>query len=150
MLLKIVEDINIVGIEIKTNNKEAFKTIPLHWNKFFSEQISQKIQNTISNDIYGIYTNFENKGINADGQYSFIIGMKVLNFDNISNNQNNLVKIIIPKSNYQVFGNINKPEQIGEKWQEIWQHNFENQRTFLLEFEKYYDNGKIDIFIGIK
>ena len=43
-----------------------------------------------------------------------------------------------------------KPEKIGEKWQEIWAHQFEKKRAFLSEDEHYKESGEIDIYIGVK
>lgn len=139
--------IKIVGLKTKTGGEKAFQDIPVHWEKFFSEKIIDTIPNKISKDIYGIYTDFENEGENNKGSYSFVIGVEVSDFDNISEG---LEKIIIPESEYQVFPAGNKPEQIGEKWREIWEYDFKKQKTYFLEYEKYYENGNIDIFIGIK
>jgi predicted transcriptional regulator YdeE len=52
--------INIAGIKITTNNIEAFQVIPAFWGRFFSEKISSKICNKISEDIYAVYSDFEN------------------------------------------------------------------------------------------
>ncbi len=139
--------IKIVGIKMRTDNNKASEEIPPHWQKFFSEGIADKIPNKISKTIYGIYTDFENEGEDNKGIYSFIIGVEVKNFDNVPDG---LDFVIIPKSAYQVFPVGNNPEQIGEKWQEIWKHDFEKPRIFLAEFEKYYEDGNIDIFIGVK
>ncbi|MFC1659819.1 GyrI-like domain-containing protein [Pseudomonadota bacterium] len=144
---KQTKPIKIVGIKMRTDNNKAFEEIPPHWQRFFSEGISDKILNKISKDIYGVYTDFENEGKNNEGIYSFIVGMEVEDFDNIPDG---LDAVIIPESTYQVFSVGNKPEQVGKKWQEIWEYDFEKPKTFLLEFEKYYEDGNIDIFIGVK
>ena len=141
------KSIKIVGIKMRTGNDKAAEEIPPHWQKLFSQRIADKITDKISKDIYGIYTDFENEGENNKGIYSFIIGIEVENFDNIPEG---LESVVLPKSTYQVFPAGNKPEQIGEKWHEIWKYDFEKPRTFLAEFEKYYEDGNIDIFIGVK
>ena len=132
---------------MKTDNNRASKEIPPHWKKFFTEGIIDKITNKVSNDIYCIYTNYENEGQNNKGIYSYIIGIEVKSFDDVPEN---LDSVIIPKSTYQIFPSENKPEKIEKKWLEIWQYDFAKARTFLLEFEKYYENGKLDICIGVK
>ena len=139
--------LKIIGLKTKTGGEKAFQDIPPHWQKFFSEKIIDKIPNKISKDIYGIYTDFENEGKNNKGIYSFIIGAEVFDFKNIPEG---LDKVIIPKSEYEVFSGGNNPEQIGEKWREIWEYNFKKQKTYILEYEKYYEDGNIDIFIGVK
>lgn len=145
--IKQTKPIQIIGVKIRTDNKKAFEEIPPHWQKFFAESIADKIPNKVSRDIYGIYTDFENEGENNNGTYSFIIGIEV---SDLSNVPDGLESVIIPQSKYQIFPAGNKPEQIGEKWKEIWNYDFKSPRTFLAEFEKYYENGNIDIFIGVK
>lgn len=139
--------IKILGIKIKTDNEKGCEEIVPQWEKFFSEGILDKIPNKISKEMYGIYTDFEHEGLNNNGTYSFIIGVEVADFNNLPQG---LDAIIIPTSTYQVFASGDKPNQIGEKWREIWQYDFEKPRTFVTEFEKYYEDGNIDIFIGVK
>lgn len=147
---EISEPIKIIGIQIKTTNDNcvAFKEIPLHWEKFFSEAVLDKIPNKTSKEIYGVYTNFENEGKNNEGEYSFTIGAPVNSLDVIPDG---FESVVIPNSSYQVFSSENgQPEKIGEKWQEIWKHDFQRTRTHFLEFEKYSENNDIDIFIGVR
>ena len=144
------ESIQIIGIEIRTTNDggAAFQDIPRHWERFFQESILDKIPNKRSNEIYGIYTNFEQQGENNNGIYSCIIGASVTSLEEVPEN---FVVTTIPVSNYQVFSvEPSQPEKVGEKWQEIWAHNFEKQRTFTLEYERYSEEGPIEIFVGVK
>jgi predicted transcriptional regulator YdeE len=143
------KSINIIGVEIRTTNDNgiAFKDIPLHWQKFFEESILDQIPNKVSPDVYGIYTNFKNEGINNEGTYSFIIGAQVKTLDH---KPTQFVSTVIPKSKYQIFPvKAGHPEKVGEKWQEIWGLTFEQTRTFKTEFELYKETGEIEIFIGI-
>ena len=73
--------------------------------------------------------------------------MEVDSFDNIPEG---LESVTLPKSTYQIFPAGNDLEQIGEKWREIWRHDFTKPRTFLAEFEKYYEDGNADIFIWVR
>ena len=139
----------IIGIELKTTNDNgaAFQAIPLQWARFFEEAILAKIPNKVSDDIYGIYTEFQHEGENNNGTYTFIIGAEVSSIDEMSES---FVSTILPKSSYQIFDvAAGHPEMVGEKWQEIWGHAFTNKRTFISDFELYKANGEIEIYIGI-
>ncbi len=139
-------DIKIIGIELRTSNNEAMETIPPLWERFYTDAIPEKITNKKSNNIYAVYTNFENEGVNNEGIYSLIIGVEVENFDNIPNG---LTTTTIKKQNREVFKVKDaKPENIGETWFEIWGRD-DLSKTFIAEYEHYTDKG-IDIYIGIK
>jgi len=51
----------IVGISISTNNNEAADTIPPLWGKFFGEATANRISAKVSDDVYAVYTSFENE-----------------------------------------------------------------------------------------
>ncbi len=139
--------IKIVGIELRTSNSEAMQTIPPFWGKFYQEGILAQIPNKISNDIYAVYTNFENEGKNNEGVYSLIIGAEVKNIDEIPVG---FTSAVISPSQRAVF-EVEKghPEKVGEKWVEIWNHADLN-KTYLADYELYKESGEIEIFIGIK
>ena len=138
------KDIMIVGIELRTSNNEAMETIPPFWGKFFAEGIQEKINGKVSNDVYAVYTNFENEGINNEGVYSMFIGVEVENFDDVPEG---LVTTTIKKQNRLVFQvEDGKPENVGATWHKIWGEVAE--KTFIAEYEHYHKNG-IDIYIGI-
>lgn len=141
------QPIRIVGIELRTNNEEAFETIPGHWQRFYGEGVLQKIPNKISDDVYAVYTNFENAGRNNHGQYSLIIGAEVVA---ATEAPEGLVAAVIPASKRLVF-QVEKghPEKVGEKWQEIWSKgNLDN--SYVADFERYRGSGDIEILVGVK
>jgi predicted transcriptional regulator YdeE len=78
-----IESFKIVGISVQTTNQDGKAAVDLGnlWGKFFAENISSKIKNKISNDIYSIYTDYES---DFTGKYTTIIGFKADSFDNLS------------------------------------------------------------------
>ena len=148
VIYKECESKRIVGVLLTTtnDNNKAFKDIPPFWQQFFENKVLERIPQKVSDDIYAVYTCFENEGKNNEGQYSLIIGAEVSSIDSLPNE---FVSTIIPSGRYQVF-ETEKPEKVGEKWQEIWGHTFEKQRTFYAEFEHYKASGEIDIYIGVE
>ena len=143
--MKQTEDIKIVGLELRTSNNEAMETIPPFWERFYGEDIMNKIAHKKSDDVYAVYTNFENEGVNNKGMYSLIIGAEVESFKNIPQG---LISTTIVKQNREIFPvPEGKAENIGQTWMEIWQRD-DLKKTFLAEYERYHDKG-IDIYIGV-
>ncbi len=139
--------IQVTGIAIHTSNQEAAKTIPEHWNKFFSEGIAAQIDGKLSDDIYAVYTGFENEGFSNDGQYTFIIGVNVGTETEVPNG---MVSISIPTGDYRVFDvEKGKPEKVFEKWIEIWGVD-DFDKAYVCDFEKYSPEGDICINVGKK
>ncbi len=145
----------LIGIELRTTNEngKAFIEIPPFWGRFFNEGIASQIPNKQSNDIYAIYTNFKNEGVNNLGIYSMIIACPVSSLDNIPEG---FIGLELDNTNYNVFDvKENKAELVGETWQEIWalsetNKEWDSKRAYKAEFELYKESGQIEIFIGIK
>ena len=136
------KDLTIVGLEIRTSNERAFEEIPAHWQKFFQEGIVGQIPNKVSNDVYAVYTNFENKGKNNEGIYSFVIGVEV---DQVGALPANLSSTLVPASDRMVFQvETGQPQQVGAKWQEIWGID-DIQKAFIADYEMYKESGEIYI-----
>ncbi len=140
-------NIQIVGIKLRTSNAEAMQTIPPFWQKFYQENILQQIENKVSDDVYAVYTNFANEGKNNDGVYSLIIGLEV---EKIGVLPKNFVSTVIKSSKRVVF-EVEKghPEKVGEKWLEIWQTT-DIKKTYLSDYELYHTSGEIEIYVGIE
>lgn len=142
---------NIIGIKLRTTNADmqAAKDIPELWNKFMSENISEKINNKMEDSIYAIYTNYES---DYTGAYDFIIGYKVETLENIPEN---MIGIQIPNSSYKQFkaeGKL-KDNIVYNKWMEIW--NMKIDRRYEADFEIYKANTtedsetEVDILISV-
>lgn len=143
--------IHIIGIELRTTNDNgrSFYEIPVFWKHFMKEGVSTKIPNKLNNDIYAVYTNFENEGKNNQGMYSLIIGSSVRP-EAIP--EIGFTKVIIPSGYYRVFPvEKGRPDKVGEAWQTIWAipESEKHQWTFKCEFECYRASNEIDIFIGV-
>jgi predicted transcriptional regulator YdeE len=143
--------IHIIGIDIRTTNEDgrSFNDIPPLWERFMKEECAAKIPNKLDNDIYAVYTNFENEGKNNQGMYSLIIGCNVAPE---TTPPKNFTKIIIPSGNYRVFPvEKGRPDKVGEAWQSIWAipESEKHKWSFICEFECYYASNEIDIYIGV-
>ena len=75
---------SIIGISIVTTNENGQSLIDIEklWDRFWGEDIQKQVPNKFSEDIYAVYTDYENKDI---GKYTVIIGLPVVNLNVILN-----------------------------------------------------------------
>lgn len=148
-----IETFNVIGISIRTTNEsnQSAIDIPELWNKFFSENIMEKIPNKIDNTVYCVYTDYEKDHTKP---YTTILGCKVKSLDKIPTY---FTGVAIQKGKYDVFnvkGKLSDGVTVFKKWLEIW--NVDIRRTYTTDFEVYGekandpDNGEMDIFVAVK
>jgi predicted transcriptional regulator YdeE len=134
----------VIGLELRTSNDVAFETIPAHWQRFMGEQILGGIPNRVSDNVYAVYTNYQNPGVNNEGTYSCVLGAAVSDASQIPDG---LVAVSLPASIYQVVS-VERADMVGQAWQTIWQQDT-NKRTFIADTECYYPDRKVEIHLGI-
>jgi predicted transcriptional regulator YdeE len=138
--------IHVFGIELRTRNTEAFDTIPPHWQRFADGQVLACIPGKLSDEVYAVYTHFQNAGRDNQGSYSLVIGAAVAPDTPLPEG---LARAVVPASRRAVFPVApGRFDLVGAKWQEIWEHT-ELPKTFIAEYERYRANGDIDILVGI-
>ena len=151
--MKQIETFNIVGIEVETTNQDgkAAEDLGALWGRFFAENVSGKIMNKKSEDIYSIYTDY---GSDYTGKYKSIIGMLVDSIDEIPKD---LIGRKFEGGKYQKFiARGEMPNAVVEKWQEIWTNDKQLNRKYTADFEVYgskSQNGQeseVEIFIALK
>jgi len=148
-----IDEFKIIGISVRTTNQngQASKDIESIWEKFWGEKIQEQIPNTLNEDIYAVYTDYES---DFNGAYTTVIGMSVSVLDNIPQG---FVGLTIKKSAYQKFVSIGKmPEAVVNTWMEIWGNKKLNEaRTYRTDFtihgEKYDKStqAEVETFIAV-
>lgn len=145
------EAIQIIGIELRTSNTPDAgpKDIPLHWEKFFSENILEQIPNKTSNEVMALYCNYEG---DYTQPYSLIIGCPVSSIDTIPEG---LVAKKLPETSYALIPAIGEhPKKLIEAWGNIWQSSL--KRTYAGDFELYGEDfaatspQKVEVYIAIE
>jgi predicted transcriptional regulator YdeE len=139
--------IHVIGIELRTTNQEAFQTIPPHWKRFTDEGVPGRIAGKLSDEVYAVYTHFQNAGRNNQGIYSLVLGVPV---DAAAPVPPGCTRVVVPASPRAVFPvEKGRFDLVGAKWREIWTRG-DLAKTFIADFERYRPNGEIDILIGIE
>lgn len=136
----------VVGIELRTSNAEAHRTIPAHWQRFTADGVLSRIPSRTCDDVIAVYTRFEHEGIDNHGAYSLIVGAPV---DRLREVPQGMVSGVVHASRRAVFPvERGRPDLVGAAWQRIWQRT-DLAKTFIADYEHYHANGDIDIWIGI-
>lgn len=141
----------IIGIECKTSNapEAGPRAIPLHWGKFYSEDILSKIPNKGSNEIIALYCDYEG---DYTKPYSFVIRSPVSSLATIPEG---MVAKTLPATSYAVFNALGEyPKKLVETWGEIWETTFD--RTYTGDFEVYgekFTSGspqEVEVLVAVK
>lgn len=75
-MTQLQKPLSIIGVALRTSNDNgrAFHEIPPFWERFRNEECMARIPGKFNNDVYAVYTNFENEGKNNYGMYTLIVG----------------------------------------------------------------------------
>jgi predicted transcriptional regulator YdeE len=140
--------LHVVGIALRTHNGEAFETIPAHWAAFSQAQLAARLPHRLSDDVYAVYTNFGNAGIDNSGCYTLVIGHAVPgHWAELP--PEGLTHVVAPASSRAVFPvEKGRFDLVGAEWQTIWQRT-DLKKTTLADYERYQPDGSIDIHIGL-
>jgi len=146
-----IESFSVIGITVRTSNLngESARDIGVLWHKFMSEDILNKIPNKVTNDIYAVYTEYEEDYLKP---YTTILGCKVENTETVPEG---MVRMSFKRGNYKEFiakGDLTK-NAVYDAWNSIWQQNL--NRNYIADFEVYGEkainpkNGEVPIYVGI-
>lgn len=142
----LTQAITVIGIELRTTNEEAMHTIPPHWQRLSQESVLAHISGKCSDDVFAVYTHFENAGSSNLGLYSLVIGAAVSPDAPVPAG---MVRVVVPASPRALFVvDKGRFDLVGAAWQTIWQHTG-LAKTFIAEYEHYHANGDITISIGL-
>lgn len=140
--------LHVVGIALRTHNGEAFQTIPPHWGRFAQSGLAKRLPHRLSDDVYAVYTDFQNAGVDNSGWYTLVIGHAVPG-DTPTLPPDELAHVVAPASRRAVFEVAQgRPDLVGAEWQQIWQRS-DLQKTTLADYERYQADGTISIHIGV-
>lgn len=140
--------LHVVGIALRTHNGEAFQTIPPLWARFAQSGLAERLPHRLSDDVYAVYTHFQNAGVDNSGWYTLVIGHAVPG-DTPSLPPDGLTHVVAPASQRAVFPvDQGRFDLVGLAWQAIWQRQ-DLQKTTLADFEHYQPDGTITIHVGV-
>jgi predicted transcriptional regulator YdeE len=152
-------EFSVIGIQVRTSNAKEVTgggTIPKQWERFFKEGIANKIPNKVDSTIYAAYTNYAS---DYNGEYDFIIGMKV---SSISDVPPGMVARNVPKGRYAIVTSAKGPvaQVVPQAWQRVYSLDDNKRlggaRAYKADFELYDQrsqnphDSQVDLYIGLK
>ena len=158
---KVVEqpEFSIIGIQARTSNAKEMAgggVIPKQWARFFKDGIADKIPNKVDSTIYAVYTNYAS---DYNGEYDFIIGMKV---SSVSAVPPEMVAKKVPGGRFAVITSAKgaAAQVVPQAWQRVWSLDHNKQlggtRAYKADFELYDQrsqnpqDSQVDLYIGLK
>ncbi|WP_146008953.1 GyrI-like domain-containing protein [Zhihengliuella halotolerans] len=139
--------LTILGRHIRTDGKRAAEDIPALWREVIDSKHMTSIPGRKSADLYAVYTNLENSGINNEGWFSFVIGVSV---DPDSPAPPGWGLFSIPSSRRAAFdAPENDSTRIVEAWQQAWAFD-DAAKTFICEYEVYTEDGESSVNLGLR
>jgi predicted transcriptional regulator YdeE len=153
------QEFSVIGIQVRTSNAREMTgggAIPKQWDKFFKEGIADKIPNKLDSTIYAVYTGYAS---DHNGEYDFIIGMKV---SSVSAVPPGMVATKVPKGKYAVVASAKGPvaQVVPQAWQRVYGLDDNKQlggaRAYNADFEVYDQrsqnpqDSQVDLYIGLK
>lgn len=137
----------VVGISIRTINTDgkSAEDLEVLWGRFWNENISDKISNKTSQDVYAVYTNYES---DFTEEYDTVIGYSVDSLDDIPAG---FVGLTIEQAEYQkIISKGKMPEAVFNTWLEIWADLELNARRayqydFTVHGPKYFDGDQAEV-----
>ena len=146
-----IEPFKIIGLSIRTTNEngQATKDIADLWGKFMAENTLAMIPNKITQDIYSLYTDYEDDHTKP---YTTILGCKVSSLDKIPEG---MVGRSFDGGSYVKTSTKGDLMQglIVKHWSKIFEMDL--NRTYLADFEIYGQRAQnpsaaeVDIYIGV-
>lgn len=140
----------IIGISVRTTNADnkSLKDIGELFGKFMGQNISDKIPNKLSDDIYCVYTDYAS---DFNGPYTTVIGCKVSSLTNVPAG---FTSKTIPDSKYQIYKSTGKLSvSLGKTWEGIW--SSEINRRYTADFDIYgekakdFENAEVDTYVSV-
>lgn len=150
--MKESETFHIIGIDTRTSNQEgkAAQDIPALWNRFLSQNLTEKIPSKIGTELFCIYTEYEG---DHNLPYTCLLGCKVANLDNVPEGMRGMTFTTQKLETFTAKGNLQQGA-VYNKWLEIWEAGLD--RTYTFDFEVYGikaqnpENAEVDIYISVK
>lgn len=132
-----LREFTLVGISIRTNNNKAQQQgdIAQLWSTLISNNIVNKIENRISDDIYCVYTEYES---DFNGEYTCFLGCQVSSLDKLDKE---LKTLKIEAQHYLEFVSEGElPTCVLQTWNHIWNEKY--TRAYKADFDIYGEDAK--------
>ena len=138
----------VAGIATRTTNEDSKSQIDIGnlWTKFMNENIAGQIDAKVSEDIYCVYTDYEN---DHTGWYTAVLGCQIAGPED----SEGMFTALIPKGSYRVYRPVGTfPDCVANAWREIWQDS--SSRSYIADYDLYkagaesFGDTRTEIYVG--
>ncbi len=142
-----IEAMTIAGVTIITDNQRGTDDINTLWERFFKENIGQKLENLKDNDlIYAVYSDYEGDHTKP---YRLTIGYKLKATGSVPDD---LHTVTTENADYAMLSAAGEqPKALIETWTTIWQSDL--NRRFQTDMEiygpRFFEDGVNEVLIAI-
>ena len=139
---EVIESFEVVGLPLRTSNREAARTIPAHWEA----AAAAGLVGVPGPEAYAVYTDYETPFDVVSSAYTLIIGRRG---EAIGPGRDDLVVARIPASARDVVVvSDSRPESIVEAWAGIWARQ-DLPRDYRADYECYAPDGSVRLSVGV-
>ena len=139
---EVIESFEVVGLPLRTSNREAARTIPAHWEA----AAAAGLVGVPGAEAYAVYTDYETPFDVVSSAYTLIIGQRGAVIDS---GRDDLVVARIPASARDVVVvSDSRPESIVEAWAGIWARQ-DLPRDYRADYECYAPDGSVRLSVGV-
>ena len=137
---------DVVGLPLRTSNREAARTIPPHWRAAADAGLLVPEKPGVGPGIYAVYTDYETLGDDVDGVYTLVIGRRIEAGGSVPPGQ---VTVTIPNSTRDILMLADaRPESVYDAWVDVWARK-DLTRDYRADYEYYAPDGSIHLSIGV-
>lgn len=139
-----------IGVPIETSNENGrfHQDVPPLWDRFFREEMAEKIPNRINQDLLAVYTHYHG---DYTKPFTYLIGCEVKNLNTIPQGMKGVEIEAAPYAVFTAKGEF--PQSMMKTWQAIW--NSPVKRSYTTDFEQYrsdfnpQESPEVNIHIAI-
>lgn len=140
-----IQAFDVVGLSVVTDHSRAAEDINALWERFFKEQIGQKIPSRADDMIFAVYSDYEG---NHEAPYRITIGYRTQSSDLPSG----LTRVCVIDQNYAVMSaGGEQPKALLDTWEAIWSGDL--PRSFKTDFEVYgprfFEDGVHEVLVHV-
>ena len=142
---------HVIGMSVRTTNEngKSAQDIPALWATFMGEGTLAKIPNKLSDDIYCMYTDYEQDHTRP---YTTLVGCKVSTLENIPEGMTGKTIETETYTKFVAMGDLAQGAVL-DTWMKIWKSDL--PRTYTADFEVYGpnarnpENAEVEIWIAV-
>jgi len=141
-----INSFDVVGLPLRTSNREAARTIPPHWRAPPRPRIPATRGEGGGARIYAVYTDYETPGDDVDGVYTLVIGRRTEVGGPVPPGQ---VTVTVPASTREIVTVADaRPESVYQAWVGVWERA-DLARDYRADYEYYGPDGSTHLSIGV-